>query len=190
MKKQRLDQLVCELGLTESRERAKTTIMSGLVFVNGQRADKPGMSVSPDAKVLILNTWSPSESENENGEQERIEKSKQYEEGAIFAAKAMGLDENCIVPAGRVVESLMQKGVPDIYRDKVHLTLSLGRYAAAQTLYSFITRKSAVGNSFRTFRGPRTEEDFLFMELGTAFPEPKEEDILTVQQTVDEVLGI
>ncbi|MCI6184895.1 MAG: TlyA family RNA methyltransferase, partial [Clostridiales bacterium] len=47
MKKIRLDQLVFDLGLTESRERAKTTIMSGLVFVDGQRADKPGMQVSP-----------------------------------------------------------------------------------------------------------------------------------------------
>ena len=31
MKKQRLDQLVFERGFTESRERAKTTIMSGIV---------------------------------------------------------------------------------------------------------------------------------------------------------------
>lgn len=53
MKKVRLDQLVFDLGLTESRERAKTTIMSGLVFVNGQRADKPGMAVAPDAKVEV-----------------------------------------------------------------------------------------------------------------------------------------
>lgn len=53
MKKVRLDQLVFDLGLTESRERAKTTIMSGHVFVNGQRADKPGMSVAPDAKVEL-----------------------------------------------------------------------------------------------------------------------------------------
>lgn len=53
MKKVRLDQLVFELGFTESRERAKTTIMSGLVFVNGQRADKPGMPVSPDAKIEV-----------------------------------------------------------------------------------------------------------------------------------------
>ena len=53
MKKVRLDQLVYELGYTESRERAKTTIMSGLVFVNGQRADKPGTPVSPDAKIEV-----------------------------------------------------------------------------------------------------------------------------------------
>ena len=53
MKKLRLDQLVFEQGLTESRERAKTTIMSGLVFVDGQRVDKPGTAVSPDAKIEV-----------------------------------------------------------------------------------------------------------------------------------------
>lgn len=53
MKKLRLDQLVFDLGLTESRERAKTTIMSGVVFVNGQRADKPGMAVAPDASIEL-----------------------------------------------------------------------------------------------------------------------------------------
>jgi 23S rRNA (cytidine1920-2'-O)/16S rRNA (cytidine1409-2'-O)-methyltransferase len=53
MKKIRLDQLVFDLGLTESRERAKTTIMSGLVYVNGQKADKPGMQVAPDANVEV-----------------------------------------------------------------------------------------------------------------------------------------
>ena len=53
MKKQRLDQLVYELGFTESRERARTTIMSGLVFVNGSRVDKPGTAVSPDVKIEV-----------------------------------------------------------------------------------------------------------------------------------------
>jgi len=53
MKKQRLDQLVFDRGLTESRERAKTTIMSGLVFVNGQRVDKPGTAVDPEATIEV-----------------------------------------------------------------------------------------------------------------------------------------
>lgn len=53
MKKVRLDQLIFDLGFTESRERAKTTIMSGLVFVNGQRADKPGTPVDPDAAIEV-----------------------------------------------------------------------------------------------------------------------------------------
>lgn len=59
MKKIRLDQLVFDLGLAESRERAKTTVMSGLVFVNGQRADKPGMQVSPDINVEVKGTALP-----------------------------------------------------------------------------------------------------------------------------------
>ena len=53
MKKVRLDQLVFDLGLTESRERAKTTIMSGNIFVNGQRVDKPGTAVDPAAKIEL-----------------------------------------------------------------------------------------------------------------------------------------
>ncbi len=53
MKKTRLDQLIFERGFTDSRERAKTTIMSGLVFINGQRADKPGMPVPPDAQIEV-----------------------------------------------------------------------------------------------------------------------------------------
>ena len=48
MKKVRLDQLVFDQGLSESRERAKAIIMSGVVYVNGQRADKPGAQVAPD----------------------------------------------------------------------------------------------------------------------------------------------
>ena len=39
--KSRLDILLVERGLQESRQRAQAAIMSGLVFVNGQRVDKP-----------------------------------------------------------------------------------------------------------------------------------------------------
>ena len=53
MKKQRLDQLVFERGLTESRERARTSIMSGVVYVNGQKADKPGMAVDLAAEIEL-----------------------------------------------------------------------------------------------------------------------------------------
>lgn len=53
MKKIRLDQLVFDRGFTESRERAKTTIMSGLVYVNGQKADKPGMPVDPECTLEV-----------------------------------------------------------------------------------------------------------------------------------------
>ena len=51
MKKIRLDQLLFDKGLTESRERAKTSVMAGLVYVNGQKETKPGTFVSEDALV-------------------------------------------------------------------------------------------------------------------------------------------
>ena len=53
MKKVRLDQLVFDRGLTESRERAKTSIMAGLVFVSGQRCDKPGTPTAVDAQIEL-----------------------------------------------------------------------------------------------------------------------------------------
>lgn len=53
MKKVRLDQLIFDRGLVPSRERAKTTIMSGVVFVNGQRADKPGAVFPEDCEIAI-----------------------------------------------------------------------------------------------------------------------------------------
>ena len=53
MSKIRLDQLVYDRGFTESREKAKAIIMSGAVFVNGQKADKPGMPVTSDSSARI-----------------------------------------------------------------------------------------------------------------------------------------
>lgn len=53
MSKIRLDQYLCQNGLVQSRERAKALIMSGIVFVNEQKADKAGEMISPDAKVEV-----------------------------------------------------------------------------------------------------------------------------------------
>lgn len=53
MSKVRLDVLLFEKGLVPSRERAKTTIMAGLVYVNGQKADKAGMNVPEDAAIEV-----------------------------------------------------------------------------------------------------------------------------------------
>jgi len=53
MAKMRLDLLIVERGLQESRQRAQAAIMSGLVFVDGRRLDKPGAQVSPAAKVEL-----------------------------------------------------------------------------------------------------------------------------------------
>ncbi len=53
MAKIRLDVALVERGLITSRERAKTTIMSGLVYVNGQKADKAGEMIKPDDEIEV-----------------------------------------------------------------------------------------------------------------------------------------
>ena len=50
--KKRLDVLLVELGLFQSREKAKTAIMAGEITVDGQVFDKPGMSVPEDAVIV------------------------------------------------------------------------------------------------------------------------------------------
>ena len=57
--KTRLDVLLTERGLLDSRQKAQATIMSGIVFVNGQRVDKVGTAVSNDAVIEIRGTTLP-----------------------------------------------------------------------------------------------------------------------------------
>jgi 23S rRNA (cytidine1920-2'-O)/16S rRNA (cytidine1409-2'-O)-methyltransferase len=52
--KLRLDRLLVERGLAESREKAQALIMAGEVLLNGQKAGKPGHSVDSDARVEVL----------------------------------------------------------------------------------------------------------------------------------------
>ena len=51
--KTRLDVLMVQRGLAESREKAKAVIMSGNVFVDGQREDKAGASFGDKAVIEV-----------------------------------------------------------------------------------------------------------------------------------------
>ena len=48
MKKERLDALLMNRALFESRAKAQAAIMAGQVLVNEQKIDKPGTPVAPD----------------------------------------------------------------------------------------------------------------------------------------------
>jgi 23S rRNA (cytidine1920-2'-O)/16S rRNA (cytidine1409-2'-O)-methyltransferase len=53
MEKKRLDCLIYERGLAESREKAKIAVMVGNVYVDGQKQDKPGTMLPVDAKIEL-----------------------------------------------------------------------------------------------------------------------------------------
>lgn len=51
--KKRLDQLLVERGLAESRAKAQAAIMAGLVFSGDKRLDKPGTPVAEDIAIEV-----------------------------------------------------------------------------------------------------------------------------------------
>lgn len=53
VRKQRVDQLLVERGLVESRSRAQAVIMAGLVYSDTRRIDKPGQTLREDAALEL-----------------------------------------------------------------------------------------------------------------------------------------
>ncbi len=53
MKKERLDILVTERGLAETRTKAQALIMSGMIYVNGSKEDKSGTKFPEDAVIEL-----------------------------------------------------------------------------------------------------------------------------------------
>ena len=51
--KERLDVLLCNMGLAPSREKAKAIIMAGQVYVNGQKEDKAGSQFDLYANIEV-----------------------------------------------------------------------------------------------------------------------------------------
>ena len=51
--KERLDVLLVKRNLADSREKAKALIMSGIVYVNGQKEDKAGTTFDETAPIEV-----------------------------------------------------------------------------------------------------------------------------------------
>lgn len=57
--KERLDVLLVQRGLCDSRSRAQALIMSGEVYVEGQKCDKAGTSVDAEANIEVRGNHCP-----------------------------------------------------------------------------------------------------------------------------------
>ena len=107
MKKIRLDQLVFDKGLAESRERAKAYIMAGSVYVNGQKETKPGTSVAEDAAVEMRGETLPYVSRGGW----KLEKSLRV--FPIDVKDAVCID--CGASTGGFTDVLLQSGAAKVY---------------------------------------------------------------------------
>ena len=59
LSKERLDLLLVEKGLFQSREKARSSIMAGVISVNGIREDKPGTKFDVDAEITVKENINP-----------------------------------------------------------------------------------------------------------------------------------
>ncbi|OLR54853.1 RNA methyltransferase [Hornefia porci] len=57
--KERLDVLLVQKGFFDSREKARRSIMAGLVFVDGQRSDKAGNRTDTEAEIAVRGNECP-----------------------------------------------------------------------------------------------------------------------------------
>jgi len=107
IEKKRLDVLLVEKGLEQSRERAKALIMSGIVYVNDQKAESVGQTYPVDVNIEI-----------------RGKKLKYVSRGGLKLEKA--LDQFQVDPSGKIImdigastggftDCLLQRGAEKVY---------------------------------------------------------------------------
>ncbi len=59
MKKERLDRVLVERGLVSTRERARSLVMEGKVFIDGHPCTKPGTLINPDRDIQLKDAGLP-----------------------------------------------------------------------------------------------------------------------------------
>ena len=107
MKGTRADIRLVELGLAESRERARSLIMSGAVSLSGVRVDKPGDNVPPDCVLVIKENPVPFVSRG------GLKLDKPVRKFGLCLAGAVALDIGA--STGGFTDCMLQNGARKVY---------------------------------------------------------------------------
>ena len=107
MGKIRLDQRVFDLGLSESREKAKALIMAGSVYVDGQKQTKPGAPVTEEADIEVKGEKLPFVSRG------GLKLQKALEEFSLDPTGLVCID--CGASTGGFTDCLLQRGAKRVY---------------------------------------------------------------------------
>src|SRR5262245_51678966 len=107
MPKQRVDQLLVERGLAESRTRAQALVMAGLVFSGEKRIAKPGDTLPAEAPLAVKGKPHPWVSRG------GVKLAHALEHFTIDAVGAVALDIGA--STGGFTEVLLAKGAAKVY---------------------------------------------------------------------------
>ena len=107
MAKIRLDQYLLDHAFAESREKAKAMIMEGIVYVNGQKSDKPGHTVAEDSSVEVRGAVLPYVSRG------GLKLEKALRTFPVSARDKICLD--CGASTGGFTDVLLQNGAAKVY---------------------------------------------------------------------------
>ena len=105
--RERLDKLLVDRGIVQSRERARAMIMAGKVAVEGKRIDKPGVQVNGEARIQL-----------QAGDSSYVSRGGEKMEGAL---KAFGINPEGMVvmdvgaSTGGFTDCILQKGAEKVY---------------------------------------------------------------------------
>jgi len=105
--KERLDKLLVDRGIVQSRERARAMIMAGKVAVEGRRIDKPGVQINVEARLQL-----------QGGDSSYVSRGGEKMEGAL---RAFGIDPKGMVvmdvgaSTGGFTDCILQKGAEKVY---------------------------------------------------------------------------
>ena len=105
--KKRLDILTIEKGLFESREKAKASIMAGVVLVDGQVMDKPGTNVDETAEISLKEVLCPYVSRGGL----KLEKALKIWDFSLKGAKAVDIGAS----TGGFTDCMLQNGAEKVY---------------------------------------------------------------------------
>ena len=105
--KDRLDVILTERGLFPSREKAKSSVMAGLIYVDGKLADKAGMSVDRAAEITVKENLCPYVSRGGL----KLEKALQLYGFSLEGAKCVDIGAS----TGGFTDCMLQKGASRVY---------------------------------------------------------------------------
>lgn len=109
-------------------------------------------TLQPKAKILVHQTWA-----YEDGH-EKMEKMGYASAKEMFAdiekayqlcADEIGADG--IIPSGKVLMTLLDKGIEKVHRDKCHASFGIGRYALALLWFRMLTGKTVADIAYNDF---------------------------------------